>query len=144
MARNLQRRVPSAENNADEADFRVPSCLNQWPIQIKLAPVNASYFEGADLLVSADCCAYAYGNFHNDLMKNRITLIGCPKLDAIDYGEKLSAILAANNIRSLTVARMEVPCCGAIEQAAAAALKNCGRIIPRQLVIITIRGERAG
>ncbi|MDR2144707.1 MAG: 4Fe-4S binding protein [Treponema sp.] len=124
-------------------DSRVPSRLNQWPIQIKLAPVNAPYFEGADLLVSADCCAYAYGNFHNDFIKDRITLIGCPKLDGIDYSEKLSAILAANNIRSLTVTRMEVPCCRAIEQAAADALKNHGGTIPRQLAVITIRGEHA-
>ncbi|MDR2048829.1 MAG: 4Fe-4S binding protein [Treponema sp.] len=145
MAKSLQRTVSpagkGAENGAAEAGVQTASRLNQWPVQIKLAPVNAPYFDGADLLISADCCAYAYGNFHNEFMKNRITLIGCPKLDGIDYGEKLSAILTSNNIRSVTVTRMEVPCCGGIEQAAVNALENRGKI-PRQVVTITTGGER--
>ena len=95
--------------------------LAQWPVQIKLAPVNAPYFHGADLLIAADCTAYAYGNFHNKFMKNRVTLIGCPKLDNIDYTEKLTAILQENDIKSVTVARMEVPCCGGLERAVKAA-----------------------
>jgi ferredoxin len=127
-----------AGNPADPA----PSRLNQWPIQIKLAPVNAPYFEGADLLISADCCAYAYGNFHGDFMHNRITLIGCPKLDGTDYSEKLTEILGTNGIRSVTVTRIEVPCCGGIEGAAVRALTRCGKMIPRQIITITTRGER--
>jgi len=115
--------------------------LNQWPVQIKLVPVNAQYFENANLLVSADCAAYAYGDFHNKYMKNKITLIGCPKLDDADYSEKLTAILKENNIKSLTVVRMEVPCCGGIEQAVITALKNCGKMIPWQVVTISTDGK---
>lgn len=117
------------------------SQLNQWPVQIKLVPVNAPYFAGANLLIAADCAAYAYGNFHNEFMKNRITLIGCPKLDEGDYSEKLTAILQANDIKSLTVARMEVPCCGGIENAVKTALKNCGKMIPWQIVTISTDGN---
>ena len=117
------------------------SRLRQWPVQIKLAPVNAPYFDGANLLIAADCTAYAYGNFHNDFMKNRITLIGCPKLDSIDYTDKLTAILANNNISSLTVVRMEVPCCGGIEFAAKNALQQSGKFIPWQVVTITTDGK---
>jgi ferredoxin len=144
MAKSLQRTVPPAGNTPETGrpDSPAESHLSQWPVQIKLVPVNASYFDGAGLLISADCCAYAYGNFHNEFMKNRVTLIGCPKLDGIDYGEKLSAILTNNDIRSVTVTRMEVPCCGGIEQAAFRALKNCGKTIPRQVVTITTGGER--
>jgi len=115
--------------------------LNQWPVQIKLIPVNAAYLSGADLLVAADCAAYAYGDFHDKYMKNRITVIGCPKLDEGDYSEKLTAILKQNDIRSVTVVRMEVPCCGGIEHAVITALKNCGKMIPWQVVTISTDGE---
>jgi len=117
------------------------SCLRQWPVQIKLVPVNAPYFDNANLLVSADCAAYAYGNFHADYMKNKITLIGCPKLDEGDYSDKLTAILAGNNIRSVTVVRMEVPCCGGIENAVITALRNSGKMIPWQVVTISTDGR---
>ena len=115
--------------------------LKQWPVQIKLVPVNAPYFNNADLLVAADCAAYAYGNFHNDYMKNRITVIGCPKLDGVDYSEKLTAILKMNKIKSVTVVRMEVPCCGGIENAAVTALKDCGKMIPWQVITISTDGR---
>ncbi|MCL2772970.1 MAG: 4Fe-4S binding protein [Oscillospiraceae bacterium] len=115
--------------------------LNQWPVQIKLVPVNAPYFKNANLLVAADCTAYAYGNFHNDFMKNKITVIGCPKLDDIDYSEKLTAIIKNNDIKSVTVVRMEVPCCGGIEYAVKTALKNSGKMIPWQVVIFSTDGQ---
>jgi ferredoxin len=115
--------------------------LRQWPVQIRLVPANAPYFENAGILVSADCAAYAYGNFHNEFMKKRITLVGCPKLDDVDYSEKLTAILKSNNIKSVTVARMEVPCCGGIEEAVKTALKNCGRMIPWQVATISTDGK---
>ena len=115
--------------------------LNQWPVQIKLVPVNAPYFSGANLLIAADCAAYAYGNFHNDYMKNRITIIGCPKLDEGDYAEKLTAILSNNDLKSVTVARMEVPCCGGIENAVKTALRDCGKLILWQIVIISTDGK---
>lgn len=118
-----------------------PSYLSQWPVQIKLVPVNAPYFENASLLVAADCSAYAYGNFHAEFMRNKITLIGCPKLDEGDYSEKLTAILQNNNIKSVTVVRMEVPCCGSIEQAVKAALQNSGKMIPWQIVTIATDGQ---
>lgn len=118
-----------------------PSQLNQWPVQIKLVPVNAPYFENADLLIAADCTAYAYGDFHNRFIKNRITLIGCPKLDEGDYTEKLTAIIKNNSIKSLTIVRMEVPCCGGIERAATEALKTSGKFIPWQVVTIGIDGN---
>ena len=117
------------------------SQLRQWPVQIKLVPVNAQYFENANLLISADCAAYAYGNFHNEFMKNKVTMIGCPKLDEDDYSEKLTAILKTNNIKSVTVVRMEVPCCGGIENAVKTALKNCGKMIPWQVVTISTDGN---
>ena len=119
----------------------VESQLSQWPVQIKLVPVNAPYFEGADLLVAADCAAYAYGNFHNEFIRNRITLIGCPKLDNVDYADKLTAILANNEIKSVTVVRMEVPCCGGIEQAVKKALMTSGKFIPWRVVTITTDGR---
>lgn len=117
------------------------SQLAQWPIQIKLVPINAPYFSNAHLLVSADCSAYAYGNFHQEFMRNKVTLIGCPKLDDGDYGEKLTAILKSNNIKSVTVTRMEVPCCGGIENTVKSALQNCGKMIPWHVVIISTSGE---
>lgn len=119
----------------------VESRLNQWPVQIKLVPVNAPYFDGADLLIAADCTAYAYGNFHSEFIKDKITLIGCPKLDDGDYSEKLTEIIKNNNIKSVTVVRMEVPCCGGIENAAKTALQNSGKFIPWQVVTIKINGE---
>ena len=115
--------------------------LRNFPVQIKLAPVNAPYFDGADLLIAADCTAYAYGNFHNDFMKNRVTLIGCPKLDAVDYSEKLTQIFQYNNIRSITLTRMTVPCCGGLSYAVETALKNSGKNIPLQIITITPDGQ---
>ena len=119
----------------------VPSQLRQWPVQIKLAPINAPYFDGANLLVAADCTAYAYGNFHQDFIRGRVTLIGCPKLDMVDYAEKLTEILRRNDVRSLTVVRMEVPCCGGIEAAAKNALKASGKFIPWRVVTLSIDGK---
>ena len=118
-----------------------PSCLMQWPCQIKLVPVNAPYFDNANLLIAADCTAYAYGNFHNDFIRNHITLIGCPKLDEGDYAEKLTQIIANNNIKSVTVVRMEVPCCGGIENATKRALMASGKFIPWQVVTISTDGK---
>ena len=119
----------------------VPSQLSQWPVQIKLAPVNAPWFSGADLLIAADCTAFAYGNFHADFIRGRITLVGCPKLDAVDYAEKLSQIFAGNDIRSITVARMEVPCCGGLESAVRRALEMSGKDIPVSVRVIATNGE---
>ncbi len=117
------------------------SRLAQWPVQIKLVPVNATYLDDANLLIAADCTAYAYGRFHEDFIRNRVTLIGCPKLDEGDYTEKLTAILSQNNIKSLTVVRMEVPCCGGIENAAKRALRASGKLIPWQVVTISVDGR---
>ena len=136
-----------ALHRAPEVDTRVsgaaaiPSQLGQWPVQIKLVPVRAPYLDGADLLVAADCTAYAYGNFHNDFIRGRITLIGCPKLDEGDYTEKLTQIIAGNDIRSLTIVRMEVPCCGGLENAAKNALKASGKFIPWRVVTISTDGR---
>jgi len=115
--------------------------LNQWPVQIKLVPPNAPYFNNAHLLIAADCTAYAYGNFHREYMKNRITIIGCPKLDDDDYSEKLTAILKLNDIKYVTIARMEVPCCGGLEHTVKAALLNCGKLIPWSVVTISTNGK---
>lgn len=129
-------------SNKKEAVSHVSqSRLSQWPVQIKLVPVNAPYFDGADLLIAADCTAFAYGDFHEKFMKNRITVIGCPKLDGVDYTEKLAAILRENDIRSVTVARMEVPCCGGLEYAAKEALKASGKQIPWQVVTVSMEGK---
>ncbi|MDO4418891.1 MAG: 4Fe-4S binding protein [Ruminococcus sp.] len=117
------------------------SQLSQWPCQIKLVPVNAPYFENANLLVAADCTAFAYGNFHQDFIRNHITLIGCPKLDEGDYAEKLTEIIRSNNIKSVKVVRMEVPCCGGIENAVKKALMASGKFIPWQVVTITTDGK---
>lgn len=117
------------------------SHLNQWPVQIQLVPVTAPYFNKANLLVAADCAAFAYGNFHNEFMKNKITVIGCPKLDTMEYSEKLTQIIKENEIKSVTVVRMEVPCCGGIENAVKTALKNSGKFIPWQVVTISTTGE---
>ena len=115
--------------------------LMNWPVQIKLVPVCAPYFDGADLLIAADCTAYAYAGFLREFLKDRVTLIGCPKLDAIDYSTKLNEIVSNNNIRSVTIVRMEVPCCGGLEMAAANALKASGKLIPWQVVTITVEGK---
>ena len=115
--------------------------LCQWPVQIKLVPVNAPYFDGAELLVAADCTAFAYANFHSDFMRGRVTLVGCPKLDAVDYAEKLTAIIAENNIKSVSVVRMEVPCCGGIEMAVKRALAASGKFLPSQVVTVTTDGK---
>lgn len=128
-------------NESQSESVKIESSLSHWPVQIKLAPVNAPYFEGADLLIAADCTAYAYGNFHQDFMKDRITLVGCSKLDDVDYANKLSEIFAGNNIKSVTVARMEVPCCGGIEYAVERALKMSGKEVPFKVVTITINGQ---
>lgn len=117
------------------------SQLSQWPCQIKLVPVNAPYFENANLLVAADCTAFAYRNFHQDFIRNHITLIGCPKLDQGDYAEKLTEIIRNNNIKSVKVVRMEVPCCGGIENAVKTALQTSGKFIPWQVVTITTDGK---
>jgi ferredoxin len=116
------------------------SRLSQWPVQIKLVPVNAPYFNQANLLIAADCTAFAHGDFHNQFVRNRIVLVGCPKLDDGDYSEKLTAIIKGNNIKSVTVVRMEVPCCGGIEYAAKKALQNSGKFIPWQVVTIATDG----
>ena len=123
------------------AEVAVESQLQNFPIQIKLAPVNAPYFNGADLLIAADCTAYAYANFHAKFMQNKITLIGCPKLDAVNYAEKLAQIFANNDIRSITITRMTVPCCGGMPYAVKMALEACGKEIPVETVVLSPRGE---
>ncbi len=117
------------------------SRLAQWPVQIKLVPTKAPYFDNANLLIAADCSAFAYGNFHNDFIKNKIAVIGCPKLDNVDYSEKLEEIIRNNNIKSVTIVRMEVPCCGGLEFAAKKALQNSGKFIPWQVYTIGINGK---
>ncbi len=134
-SKTIHRKAATATNQP------VLSQLSQWPVQIKLVPVNAPYFDGANLLIAADCTAFAYGNFHNEFIRNRITLIGCPKLDEGDYTEKLTAIIKNNNIKSVTVVRMEVPCCGGIENATKRALLQSGKFIPWQIVIISTDGK---
>ena len=117
------------------------SRLLNWPVQIKLAPVKAPYFDGARLLIAADCTAYAYGNFHDDMMRGKVTVIGCPKLDGIEYSEKLTEIIKNNEIQSVTVVRMEVPCCGGLEMAAKKALQDSGKFIPWQIVTLSVEGK---
>ena len=135
------RAIKREEAEAPAFSAPAASRLSQWPVQIKLVPVNAPYFDGANLLVAADCTAYAYGNFHNEFIRNHITLIGCPKLDEGDYTEKLTRIIAGNNIKSVTVVRMEVPCCGGIENAVKRALQDSGRFIPWRVVIVSTDGR---
>lgn len=140
-----EREAPAYDEAAVLAAKQKKECtsskLSQWPVQIKLVPVRAPYFEGANLLIAADCTAYAYGNFHNEFMCNRVTLIGCPKLDQVDYTEKLTEILKNNSINSVTIVRMEVPCCGGIEYAAKRALQSSGKLIPWQVVTISTEGK---
>lgn len=127
--------------HGSHTDIKAESRLSQWPVQIKLVPVNAPYFDGADLLIAADCTAFAYGNFHNDFIKDKITLIGCPKLDSVDYSEKLTAVLAVNDIKSVTVVRMEVPCCGGIQTAVQKALDASGKNVPLNVTVISTDGK---
>ena len=129
---------------ASAAPAEVPGRLQNFPVQIKLAPVNAPWFDGADLLIAADCTAYAYGNFHDKFIRDRVTLIGCPKLDNVSYADKLSQILSANDIRSITVTRMTVPCCGGITFAVKTALERCGKNIPLRIVTISPDGRIVG
>ena len=120
---------------------KMESQLQQWPVQIKLVPTQAPYFEGAKLLIAADCTAYAYANFHQDFIRGKVVLVGCPKLDSVDYSEKLEEIIRSNNITEVTIVRMEVPCCGGLEMAAKKALQNSGKFIPWQVVTISVDGK---
>ena len=136
------RQIKRAEESHAGAQCTVQeSRLSQWPVQIKLVPVNAPYFDGAKLLIAADCTAYAYAAFHERFMRGHITLVGCPKLDSVDYAEKLTEIIRENDVKSVTVVRMEVPCCGGLERAAVTALKNSGKFIPWQVVTVTLDGR---
>lgn len=130
-------RAPAAQEPAGQAQ----SELRQWPVQIKLAPIQAPYLQGADLLIAADCTAYAYANFHADFIRGRVTLIGCPKLDGVAYAEKLGDMLRQNAVRSVTVVRMEVPCCGGLEHAVQQAVAQSGRDIPHRVVVIGTDGR---
>lgn len=129
------------EKAACACNAEVPSQLRQWPVQIKLVPVTAPWFQDADVLIAADCTAYAYGNFHNDFMQNRVTLVGCPKLDGVDYSEKLTAIFANNAIAGITLTRMLVPCCGGLEAAVKKAIAASGKKLPLRIVTISPDGE---
>ncbi|WP_270840053.1 ATP-binding protein [Peptacetobacter hiranonis] len=143
-----QSREIKRENNVHKIELGVKkemlreevSCLSQWPVQIKLAPINAPYFNGAKLLIAADCTAYAYAKFHEDFIKGHVTLIGCPKLDEGDYSEKLTEIIKNNDIKSVKIVKMEVPCCKGIERAAITAMKNSGKFLPWQVVTISTDG----
>lgn len=137
--RQFSRPAPAAHSPSSPGE-RV-SQLAQWPCQIKLAPVNAPYFDGARLLIAADCTAYAYAGIHEDFMAGKVTLIGCPKLDSVDYSEKLTQIIAQNDIQSVTILRMEVPCCGGLEMAAKKALQQSGKFIPWQVVTLSVDGK---
>lgn len=141
-AKSMQIQRPAApETGIPAPNPEQMSALRNWPVQIKLAPVSAPYFNGAKLLIAADCTAYAYASFHQDFIRNKLTLIGCPKLDQVDYSEKLTAIIQGNDIQSVTIVRMEVPCCGGLEMAAKKALQNSGKFIPWQVVTISIDGK---
>lgn len=146
QAKSLQNRANENGKTADTqtaslAGYKQPSHLAQWPVQIKLMPLTAPYYDNANLLIAADCSAFTYGNFHQDFMRNKVTIIGCPKLDAIDYSEKLTQIIAQNNIKSVTIVRMEVPCCGGLENAVKKALMASGKFIPWNVVTISIDGR---
>ena len=143
QAKTLHRETPPTPPSTPMAPAALPSAseLRQWPVQLKLAPVNAPYLAGAKLLVAADCTAYAYADFHRQFMRGRVTLIGCPKLDAVDYSDKLTEMLQNNDIRSVTVLRMEVPCCGGLEQAVRRALKASGKLIPWQVITLATDGR---
>ena len=139
LSRTIQR--PGSETAQAPRKTALQSRLSQWPVQIKLVPVKAPYFDGAKLLIAADCTAFAYANFHEDFIRNHITLVGCPKLDGVDYAEKLTQIIRGNDIKSVTVVRMEVPCCGGLEAAARKALQESGKFIPWQVVTIATDGR---
>ena len=137
-------RMMQFEQNTDDAPVQTSkpvSRLGQWPCQIKLVPTQAPFFDGAKLLIAADCTAYAYANMHEDFMKGKITIIGCPKLDAVDYCEKLTEIIRNNDIKSVTIVRMEVPCCGGLQRAAQNALQASGKSIPWQVVTVSRDGR---
>ncbi|MBR7141394.1 MAG: 4Fe-4S binding protein [Clostridia bacterium] len=136
MAKVLKR-----EGTSPQRSYNGGSQLMQWPCQIKLVPVRAPYFDGANLLIAADCTAYAYASFHDEFMRKHVTLIGCPKLDGVDYADKLTEIIAQNDVKSVKVVRMEVPCCGGLENAVAKALRNSGKFIPWQVVTISTDGQ---
>ena len=135
----VEREAAAYDEAAVEANKRKKN--RQWPIQIQLTPVNAPYFDGADLLIAADCTAFAYANFAKEIQKGKITLIGCPKLDPVDYSEKLTAILEQNDVKSVTIIRMEVPCCGGSQNAAVTAMKKSGKFIPWQVLTVSVEGE---
>lgn len=135
----VEREAAAYDEAAVEANKRKKN--RQWPIQIQLTPVNDPYFDGADLLIAADCTAFAYANFAKEIQKGKITLIGCPKLDPVDYSEKLTAILEQNDVKSVTIIRMEVPCCGGIQNAAVTAMKKSGKFIPWQVLTVSVEGE---
>ena len=139
QSRNIRQ---AEEIHAEPPRTERVSRLSQWPVQIKLVPVTAPYFDGARLLIAADCTAYAYAAFHEQFIKERITLVGCPKLDGVDYSEKLTEIIRNNDIKSVTIVRMEVPCCGGLENAAKTALRQSGKFIPWQVITITVDGRR--
>ena len=132
LAAKAAKEIPAGE---------MPSMLNNFPVQLKLVPTNAPWFEGADLLIAADCTAYAYGNFHRDFIRDKVTIIACPKLDMVDYTEKLTAIFENNNIRSITVVRMQVPCCGGLPYAVKNALEASGKEIPLDIITISSGGK---
>ena len=141
QSKSINREVSNSMSISNDIVEIKGSQLNQWPVQIKLVPTNASYLKNASLLIAADCTAYAYGNFHNKFMKNKVTLTGCPKLDEVDYAEKLTEILKENDIKNIVVTRMEVPCCGGIVNAVKTALQNSGKMIPWQIVTISVDGK---
>ena len=142
-SRSMQfNREESYEGEAQPHTWAKPvSRLAQWPCQIKLVPTAAPFFDGAKLLIAADCTAYAYANMHDEFMRDKVTLIGCPKLDAVDYAEKLAEIITQNDIQSVTVLRMQVPCCGGLQRAAERALKASGKSIPWQVITVSINGN---
>ena len=137
----MQSKVLKPAAAAPAASAPAASQLSQWPVQIKLMPIRAPYYDGAKLLIAADCTAYAYANFHQEFIRGHITVVGCPKLDEGDYAEKLTQIIAGNDIRSVTIVRMEVPCCGGLENAAKRALQASGKFIPWQVVTISTDGR---
>lgn len=133
--------VQKAQQIQARPSAQVPSRLENFPVQLKLVAPNAPWLQGADLLIAADCTAYAYGNFHDKFMRNKVTIIACPKLDMVNYAEKLTTIFAENDIRSITVVRMQVPCCGGLPFAVRTAIENCGKDIPLEIVIIDPKGN---
>lgn len=141
MKRSQNEETTTENTTAYNTNVVMKSQLGNWPVQIKLAPVQAPYFEGAKLLIAADCTAYAYANFHQEFIRGKVTLIGCPKLDAVNYSEKLTEIIRNNDIQSVTIVRMEVPCCGGLEMAAKKAIQDSGKFLPWQVTTISIDGE---